>query len=76
MIKRVRTYLLTQNSAIYHSSVSVLYSNIINEAYIRAAAGLTNSKIFSHEYIMQLNDAVDMTMLQTKFMDVKKRSCI
>ena len=67
LIKRVMTYLPMHESIIDHNSASVLYRNILNEAYVQAATGLTNSKIFKQEYIMQLNDVVAMTMLQTKF---------
>ena len=61
--------MLTHNSAIDHSDADVLHKNALNEASIRAATDLSNSNIFKHEYIMQINDAVAMTMLQTKFVD-------
>ena len=61
--------MLAHNSVIDHSGADVLHNNILNEKTIRAATGITNSKIFGREYIMKLNDSIAMTMLQTKFMD-------
>ena len=62
-------FLLAHNSVIDHSGTSILHNNILNESTIRAATGLTNGTIFRQEYIMQLNDLLAMTTLQTKFMD-------
>ena len=64
------TYLLEHDSIINHSGVYVLHNNILNEVIIWAATVLTNDNIFKHEYIMQLNDAVAMTMLQSKLVGV------
>ena len=61
--------MLAHDSVIDHSDADVLHNNILNEATIRSVTSLTNSKIFKREHIMQLNDAVAMTTLQTKFMD-------
>ena len=61
--------MLAQDNVINHSSTSVLHNNILNVVTIRATTDLSNSNILKHEYIMQLNDAVAMTMLQTKFID-------
>ena len=52
-----------------HSGADVLHNNILNVVTIRAATSLSNSNIFKHKYIMQLNDVVAMTTLQTIFMD-------
>ena len=59
--------MLVHNSVIDHNGVDILHNNILNEVTMRVSTGLYNSKIFRHEYIMQLNNAVDMTILQTKF---------
>ena len=57
------------DSVIDHSGTDLLHNNIINEASIQTATGLSNSNIFQQEYIMQLNDVVTMTTLQSKFLD-------
>ena len=59
--------MLAHDSVIEHSGSDVLHSHILNEATTQAATGLSNSKIFKHEYIMQLNDAVAMAMLKSEF---------
>ena len=62
-------FLLTHNSVIDHSGVSMHQGLILNEATIRAATGIANSAIFSQEYIMKLNGSFAVTMLQTEFMN-------
>ena len=59
--------MLAHESMINHSGADVLHNNILNEATMQSAISLSNSKEFKHEYIMQLNDAVAMAMLKSKF---------
>ena len=59
--------MLAHESMINHSGADVLHNNILNEATMRSATGLSNSKIFKQEYIMQINDAVAMITLKYNF---------
>ena len=60
---------MPHNSVTNHSRTGMRCNIILNETPIRAATDLRNNKIIRQEYIMQLNDLLAMTTLQTKFMD-------